>query len=223
MSNRPVFIPTDSDKFVDEKNIEFKWHAGLSTSQKQKSVESLHKAILDNHGLSPILEISTKSLDEIGVKASAFNLMLTLKNGVTASVESFYQGSKVFEGGGPYIDLYSCSSYEAKKDLRLNNSGKLIGFAFSNTKWGLNEFFYDWLYINGLLQNDSIAKKFKNYAGFTDIEFNPAKSYNCQAYSAALYVSAHLKGLNINSVKSKTEFLKLFPPKKLKIFQLDLF
>jgi len=224
MSKRPVFIPSeDTSNFVDEIEIDFTWHSGFSISQKQKSIESLHKEITNKTGLKSILEISTKSLDLVGVNASAFNLCLTSKDGTFASVESFYQGSKVFQGGGPYTDLYKKNSYDAKKDERLKNSGELTGFLFKGTQWGLNDFFYDWLYMNALQQNIEIGEKFKKYDGFTDIEFNPKKSYNCQAYSAALFVSASMKGINIDELKSKQVFQKLFPAKKLKNFQLDLF
>ena len=40
-----------------------------------------------------------------------------------------------------------------------------------------------------------LADEITNYNGFTDIEFNPKKSINCQAYSAALYSSLQHSGL----------------------------
>ena len=85
-------------------------------------------------------------------------------------------------------------SLDSKKDERLKSSGELIGFEFEETKWGLNDHFYDWLYLNALLQNKNISDQILNYDAFTDIKFNPKKSYNCQAYSAALYKSAKLRG-----------------------------
>nr|MBC8480430.1 hypothetical protein [Actinomycetota bacterium] len=45
MANRPVFLASDEEGvFFEQKNIEFKWFAGMASSQKQKSVKSLHKA-----------------------------------------------------------------------------------------------------------------------------------------------------------------------------------
>ena len=43
MANRPIFIPKfEGDFLVKTKNIDFKWFPGLSVSQKQKSIDSLH-------------------------------------------------------------------------------------------------------------------------------------------------------------------------------------
>ncbi len=111
------------------------------------------------------------------------------------SVESAFQSSKVFENGGPFKDLLAKTSKEAKKDVRLKESGKLIAFEFSGKRWKLEPktLFYDWLYINALSteMNRTIADEITNYNAFTDIEFNPQKSINCQARSAALYVSLY--------------------------------
>ena len=80
-------------------------------------------------------------MDQVWVDASAFNLKLKPKNLAKASVESLYQGSKVFENGGPFIDLYQGSALAAKKDERIKTSGELIGFHFQGVDWGLNDFF----------------------------------------------------------------------------------
>lgn len=50
------------------------------------------------------------------------------------------------------------------------------------------------IYINALIQNSDLAEQLMQYRAFTDIAFNPAKSFNCQARSAALFVS--LTGTN---------------------------
>ena len=46
-----------------------------------------------------------------------------------------------------------------------------------------------------------------DYQAFTDIEFNPKKSINCQAYSVALYVSLRQRGLLEETIKNKDSFL----------------
>jgi hypothetical protein len=197
MAKRPVYVPRKDGKLgVEKKDIEFKWFPGMSKSQKQKSIESLHTEV-ELSGITPILEISSKSEDEIGVQLSAFNLNITTKvHKKIFSVETAFQGSKVFQHGGPYVDLFDKTSREAKKDVRLKQSGKLIKFNFYKKDFPLKPrtFFYDWLYINALNQNLSLAKDVLKYSGFTDIEFNPKKSINCQAYSAALYVSLDYHG-----------------------------
>ena len=122
---------------------------------------------------------------KLGINASAFNIKIKTKKGLSASVESFYQGSKVFENGGPYKDLYECNSLDSKKDERLKSSGELIGFQFEETKWGLNDHFYDWLYLNALLQNKDISNQILNYDAFTDIEFNP------KSHTTAKHIQQH--------------------------------
>ena len=225
MSVRPIFIPSiHKDTFVHSVDVNFTWFPGFSKEQKQRSIKSLHVEALKNNDVKNILEISTKSLDQIGVNASAFNLKLKPKNLTRASVESFYQGSKVFENGGPFIDLYEVSALSAKKDERIKGSGKLIGFHFQGVDWGLNDFFYDWLYLMGLNQNPKLAEELLKFNAFTDIEFNPKKSYNCQAYTAALYISASLRGIQLEDIQSPRKFKEAFPSEKLISFkQLDLF
>ena len=60
-----------------------------------------------------------------------------------------------------------------------------------------------------------------NYDAFTDIEFNPKKSYNCQAYSAALFKAANHRGFNLEEIKDPKKFRKMFPKEKLINFQME--
>ncbi len=212
MAKRPIYIARkDGNLGVITKDIEFRWFPGMSKSQKQKSIQSLHqeaKKIV----FEKILEISSKSEVDLGVHLSAFNLSITTqKEKKMFSVETAFQGSKVFRYGGPFLDLMEKTSREAKKDERLRNSGELIKFKFYNFEFPLKPrtFFYDWLYINALKQNEILAKKVLQYGAFTDIEFNPKKSINCQAYSAALYVSLYYSSKLNNCVKSPNDFLKI--------------
>ena len=223
MSERPVFKPTlKGDNLVETINVEFNWFSGFSISQKQKSIQSLHKEAMRSTNLTKILEISTKSEEKVGVRASAFNITLKTKNGFLASVESFYQGSKVFENGGPFVDLYKESSIKSKKDERLKSTGDLKGFVFLNEEWEIDEHFYDWLYLNALIQNKEIAEKLIEYDAFTDIEFNPKKSFNCQAYTAALFNAATIRQIDLNEIKSPSKFKEMFPKEKFLNFQLRL-
>lgn len=163
-------------------------------------------------GISPILEISSKSQSELGVALSAFNLCFTTKKYKnTLSVETAFQGSKVFERGGPYSDLYGKTSREAKKDARLKESGHLIGFKFYGETFDLRPttHFYDWVYINALRQKEELSEQVLKYNGFTDIVFNPDKSRNCQAYSAALFVSLCRSSLLDEALRSRQNFLEV--------------
>lgn len=212
MAKRPIYIPQKNGNLaVAEKVIEFQWYPGMSKSQKQKSIASFHEAA-ERNNIFPILEISSKSVIELGVSLSAFNLLITTKrHKKTFSVESAFQGSKVFQRGGPYLDLLEKTSREAKKDIRLRESGNLVKFIFFKQEFSLKPrtLFYDWLYINALNQKEPMAKQVLKYSAFTDIEFNPRKSINCQAYSAALYVSLSYSSLLEDALESPEVFQKI--------------
>jgi hypothetical protein len=142
------------------------------------------------HGLSPLLEISSKSELEVGQKLSAFHLKIEVE-GETTTVECAFQGSKVFESGGPFPDLFRKTSKEAKRDTRIRESGRLIGFRFEGNDFPISPstLFYDWLYFKALYPHrDWIARR-DEWAGYTDIEFNPERSINCQARSFAVFIS----------------------------------
>ncbi len=216
MAKRPIFIPKESgSQLVVAMPVEFVWHPGMSKSQKQKSIHSLHDAAHQSRGIEKILEISSKSEDETGIQLSAFNLMLT-NNGFGAPVEVLFQGSKVFSQGGPFTDIYRKTSREAKKDERLRESGQLIRFRYIDRDWPLNPqtVFYDWLYLSALRQNPSLSEQLLEYDGFSDIEFNPDKSINCQAASAALYKSLTERALIDVALSSPDEFIKIHEAQK---------
>ena len=69
--------------------------------------------------------------------------------------------------------------------------------------------FYDWLYINALRQNKDLAETIMLYDGFSDIEFNPDKSINCQAASAALYKSLIERNLLEEAMTSPANFIRI--------------
>lgn len=209
MAIRPVFRSGFWDeKIILSENVEFEWFPGFSTSQKQKSINALHKNFLKNNINNRILEISSKSPIKLGIELSAFNLMIETQKKQYFSVETAFQASKVFENGGPFIDLYKKSSKEAKKDNRIKNSGKLLYFQFFNRQWGLEPktFFYDWLYINALAKNKKLSAEVIKFDSFTDIEFNPKKSVNCQAKSAAIYVSLYKTNKLDKALSSRDNF-----------------
>lgn len=199
MAKRPVFMPMiEGPALVSTVHIDFEWFPGMALSQAQKSIASLHAAAHEIVGANMILEISSKSKQEIGTKLSAFNLKIrTVKYNQEFSVECAYQASKVFERGGPFTDLLGKSSLEAKRDPRLNEFGRMTKFSFFGTEWDLEPrtAFYDWLYMNALHKHPTFADEVLNYTAFTDIAFNPERSINCQAYAAALYVSLSKRGI----------------------------
>ena len=219
MAKRPIFTPNfNGFPYVDTVDIEFKWHPGFAKSQLQKSIASLHEASEKLNKISPILEISSKSTSRLGISLSAFNLPLKTPNGRKMTVECAYQGSKVFENGGPYHELYSVPSRAAKTDDRLRNSGVLIAFNFCGEEFPTEPktAFYDWLYMNALYQKKTdIMRELADFHGFSDIVFNPNRSLNCQARAAALFVSLSKNGLiNEQILQDRDRYLALITGKK---------
>ena len=220
MACRPVYVVSNSkDKYVEEVLVDFKWYPGFAVSQKQKSIKDLHDSYTSEYGNIKILEISSKSTELLGVNLSAFNLMIVNpKSKLKYSVESAFQSSKVFENGGPYTDLLLKTSREAKQDIRLKNSGELIKFTLYNRDWPLQPktLFYDWLYINALSKYPEYVEEVVKYDGFTDIEFNPNKSINCQASAAALFVSLFKRNLLDKAISSIDDYIKIVTHKDIK-------
>lgn len=211
MASRPIFTPSPSGNLLVQTHyVSFDWFPGMSKSQAQKSIASLHENAKSQIHVNKVLEISSKSLDELGVALSAFNLMIRTPKGDEYSLECAYQSAKVFERGGPFKDLRHMRSIDAKRDPRLLQHGRLIKFSIYGMDWDLHPrtAFYDWLYINALHKHKLLAEQVLKYRAFSDIAFNPERSINCQAYAAALYVSLHERGLLTPDVlKNKETYL----------------
>lgn len=211
MTQRPVFLPSrHSTRIVDEVPIAFRWNPGFAAIQKKKNVVAFHSAAA-SVGLAPLLEVSTKSEEELGRSLSAFNLEVGVSVEQKVPVEVAYQGSKVFETGGPFTDLFMVQPREAKRDPRLRASGALVGFTFGGLQFPLSPptAFYDWLFLRALVRKPLLVDKMGPYCGFTDIEFNPERSVNCQARSCATAVTLEARGELGRCAKSFAYFVQL--------------
>ena len=210
MASRPVFVAKgDPAHLVSELSFDFPWNPGFAPVQKKKNVVALHEAAA-KRGLTPLLEVSTKSEQKIGQHLSAFNLKIKTELG-EISVESAYQGSKVFENGGPYHDIYKVDSWTAKKDQRLKESGAIIEFNYFGQRWPIipKTAFYDWLYLSALKPHQEYLKRLFIFEGFTDIEFNPERSINCQARTCALLVSLLKINALSDALRSQSDFIAM--------------
>lgn len=210
MAKRPYFVVGNEEILILEREAEFVYSPGFAPSQKRKNVLALHEAISEIEPQSKILEISTKSEFDLGKKLSAFNLTWEL-NGHHYPVECIFQGCKVFQKGGPFKDLIKAQPLQAKRDSRLKESGDLKEFQFRGDCWPLipSSAFYDYIYINALMTHADLCEQVVQYNTFTDIEFNPHKSINCQARSVAIYVTLH-KLNQLDKIASKTSFLNIY-------------
>lgn len=211
MAERPIFIPApESPELVKELSMRLTWHPGFAPSQKKKNIIALHEAA-SRAGYAPLLEVSTKSEEKVGQRLSAFSLKVNSGMG-KLPLESAFQGSKIFERGGPFTDLYRADVRDAKRDFRLKESGRLTGFKFESISFPLEPktIFYDWLYITALYEHrEWLRGHIFHYAGFTDIEFNPERSINCQARSCALLVTLMKKEWLDEAVSSPGAFIEL--------------
>ena len=212
MAERPVFLPSPpaEHRLVEERSFRFEWHPGFSAAQKKKNIAALHGAAARS-GCDPLLEVSTKSDEELGRRLSAFHLKVESTSFGRIPLECAFQGSKVFERGGPYTDLYRVDARTAKRDRRLATSGRLVRFDFEGTVFESEPktAFYDWLYLNAVFPYREWLTRLFRYRGFTDIEFNPSRSINCQARSCALLVALMWREQLECTVSSKSKFLQL--------------
>lgn len=216
MAERPIFVPApESPELVKTIYLPLKWHSGFAPIQKEKNIKALHEAAAAA-GYRDILEVSTKSEKNRGQKLSAFYLKVKNEHLGEIPLECAFQGSKVFERGGPFTDLYSKDVREAKRDPRLKDSGRLIGFRFDEYDFPLEPktAFYDWLYANCIYPYREWATKLYAYGGFSDIEFNPHRSINCQARSIALFLSLMKRGQLDVAVRSPGDFIRVLSESK---------
>lgn len=181
MAKRPAWT-IENGKII-RKDFEFAWNGGFAISQKRKNINALHQAIEDATGQTA-LEISSKGEVELGNQLSAFNMKTT---GVF--IENVFQASKRYENGGPYLDLLDVAPKDAKRDERHKISGKLVAFVRNGEDWPLEPktVFYDYIYVLAVIENFGCELDINEYNWFTDIEFNPGKSINCQARAVAIY------------------------------------
>ena len=206
MANRPVFICKETKPFYREVDVDFEFYPGFSLKQKQRCIRSLHDSYRNIYGDRKLLEISSRSEEELGASLSAFHLMKYVPSlNRSVPVECVFQAGKIFENGGPYLDLMELDPKSARKDPRLHESGGVIAFEFEGKRFS-NEpktMFYDYIYISALEENYDLSDQLIFYDGFTDIEFNPERQLNCQARSCAIYLSLIRSGKLKEYLKSQ--------------------
>lgn len=212
VEQKPVFMPrVNSDNLVKTDMVRFERHVGFASRQKKKSINDLHQVIRKKYGFNHVLELSSKSGNKLSFLLSPLSLKLTdEQNGSQYSVENIFQASKVFEQGGPYIDLLTVAPRQASKDERLQNSGELVSYNDFGMEWHVEPLtlFYDWLYINALKQNSHLHEEIMQYQAFTDITFNPKKSIHSSAYALALFVALNKRNL-LDDVEDPAAFYDL--------------
>lgn len=208
---RIVYVPlNEGEALVAECPIEFKWVPGQAISRQRMSRQSLHEAAIAAGFPTPILDISTYSGAELGVALTAFNL--PSKWGVP--LECVYQSSKVFEHGGPFLDLRHSDPSKAKRDPRLQGSGPLVGYELDGERWPPTppSYFYAWLYLNALVAQPQMAEHLTAFGSFTDLGYAPKNQYDeptCSAEAAVLYAALSRRGTADKVLSSRKALLAL--------------
>lgn len=209
MAKRYVYYLDKNKDFVKE-SFEFEWFPGFSISQKQKSSQALKESFLAKNPDVNTLEVSSASTVPLGQDLSAFNLEVKTSGG-RYTVEQVFQAAKYFEVAGSQERLLQLPSREAKKEIgKIQKKDTLKKFSIFEKDFPLQPqtFFYNWIYLYALNQNEKLAKEIMKYQAFTDIQFNPQKQINCQAEACSIFVSLKSKGLLKEALDSKQNFLK---------------
>ena len=80
------------------------------------------------------------------------------------------------------------SAHPGARMLEVSGGSPLVlGAELSVFRLEPRTFFYDWLYVSALAGRPELVNELEHRAAFTDIEFNPKRSINCQAHSVALF------------------------------------
>lgn len=218
MSIRSMFIAKPVYPFFEEIYVMFDWFGGFALSQKRKCEIGLHINFNHAYPEHKALEISSASLNPIGNKLSAMNLLITTQKGIT-SVESAFQSSRVYFDGdnkiGPFSEYLFSPGKEAKKGVKEASKGlHSYQYEYDGMKFYAPDFhislFYDYLYLNALLEDhnkllkDELLKS--GYNAFSDLA---TSSLNSQARSCAIFVGLSEAGLT-EGVKTFESYLKLF-------------
>lgn len=189
MATREYWIITPEG--VKTESIDFEWFGGFADVRKKMCINSLHNAILERHPDAKILEISSASEQDIGVKLSAMNL--TYKDRELeepVELEKVYQSSKILKEYGPLTEILEIDDPKSAKvkTKELLKKYELEGFERGYSKTDDARLFYGGLYLKSLLQNDLVdAVKNLEYNVFTDIFHQTGHA--CQAEVVAEIVN----------------------------------
>lgn len=218
MTVRSVFVSKDYYPYFEEMYVTFDWFGGFALSQKRKCEIGLHKNFNEMYPDQKVLEVSSSSLNQLGAELSAMNLSKRTERGIT-SVESAFQSSRIYKDQdtviGPFPELLFMDGRECKKTVKEYSKGlHSYEYLFDGMKFYAPCFhislFYDYLYLNALLEpeNEEVRKKLLEggYTAFTDLA---TKSLNSQARACAMFVGLTKAG-RIQEVTDYESCLRLF-------------
>ena len=81
-----------------------------------------------------------------------------------------------------------------------------------NESWDISPstMFYDYIYLSALKKREKLCEELMQFDTFTDIEFNPQKSINCQARTVAIFVTLNKYGLFDKFISDKELFKSIY-------------
>ena len=202
MAERPAWS-IENGKVV-ERSFVFAWTGGLNIKQRRKNVVALHESIRNVTG-ETALEVSTKGEEPRGVELSAFKLLYKGYH-----LENVFQASKKYSMVGTNPRLLSVSPQDAKFYGQALPDNTLEAFVLDGIEWPLEPktAFYDFIYVSAVVENYGYDLDLSEYSWFTDIEFNPKTSINCQARALALYKLLQEKN-GFAALQSKEKWLEM--------------
>ncbi|MEY8380960.1 DarT1-associated NADAR antitoxin family protein [Ileibacterium valens] len=210
MAERPVFLPKASYPYFKEVVVSFHYSAGFALIQRQKNIAAIHKAYLQLNPQAQILEASSKSPTEFGKSLSPFYLKGKLDDDFYP-VENIFQSSKVFQTGGPFLQILTMDPIKAKTTSLTKTHGALLYYVYENKSYPIEPrgWLYDWIYLHALDSKPELSDQLSHYDAFTDIAFNPKTGATCQAKCLAIYLGLQKKNLLQEALASIPSFLKI--------------
>ncbi len=195
MAVRKVYISLAAYPYAKEISVTFPW----SNKSKQQNVQAVLDSFHDVYPDVSALEVSLAASRPEGIHAAAMKLPLHLdamEQDVPVGI--VYEASKVFENGGPYVDLLQCSRQKVQKDPRLQQSGKCIRYCLQGTEFSMEPHpyaFFNWLYGCALRQNPEKTDDILKYRAFSDLDLGSTKKdRNSPARAAAVYAGLAAAG-----------------------------
>ena len=192
MAKRPVFVPNPSGtRLVTEVPVEFHWHPGMAASQKKKK-----RCRIACGGEQPSRTCQyPRDIEQVRAQgrhpAQRIPSAPDERTGMRPPWNAGSREARFSKAADPLP--ISISSPRAKQNVTLDcvKAGDLVGFRFEGRDFPLSPAtaFYDWIYIRALAPHSDWAQKLGRFDAFSDIEFNPTKSVNCQARSCATFVA----------------------------------
>lgn len=195
MAVRKIYLSLPEYPYVKEVSVTFPWMNGSKHQNVQAVLDTFHDVYPD----VPALEVSLASSQPEGIHAAAMKLPLH-RDGLEQEVPVgiVYEAAKVFENGGPYVDLLQCSRQKVQKDARLQHSGRCIGYRLEDTAFPVEPYpyaFFNWLYGCALHQNPEKAEGLLKFGAFSDLELGSTKKdRNSPARAAAVYAGLAAAG-----------------------------